>query len=102
MPAVRFTAALMITNRNEVGYAFPDNAASLLICRIVNRLARTRPFMRDIEKAESSSMARPFFAVEVRRKNDYGAKAGARLTEARRLFCLRDEVFWGCDVLPKS
>jgi len=89
--------------QTKSGYAFPDNVGFLV------NLAHRKSFSPDAAfhigelRGGDFLEGAPVFAVEVRSKNDYGAKAEREIARKRAdYFACGTLVFWDVDVLREK
>jgi len=85
------------------GYAFPDNVGFLVNLPHRKSFSPDAAFYVGELKGGDFLDGAPIFAVEVRSKNDYGAKAEREIARKRAdYFACGTKVFWDVDVLREK
>lgn len=85
------------------GYAFPDNVGFLVDLPHRKSFSPDAAFYVGELAGGDFLVGAPVFAVEVRSKNDYGARAEREIAQKRRdYFACGTLVFWDVDVLREG
>lgn len=85
------------------GYAFPDNVGFAVNLPHRKSFSPDAAYYMGALKGGDFLEGAPIFAVEVRSKNDYGAKAEAEIAQKRAdYFACGTSVFWDVDVLREK
>ncbi len=87
----------------KLGYAFPDNVGFLVNLPQRKSFSPDAAFYVGELKGGDFLDGAPVFAVEVRSKNDYGAKAEREIAQNRTdYFACGTKVFWDVDELREK
>lgn len=89
--------------QTKSGYAFPDNVGFAVNLPHRKSFSPDAAFYIGELKGGEFLEGAPIFAVEVRSKNDYGAKAEHQIAQKRAdYFACGTQVFWDVDVLREK